>query len=149
MPDVDLVEITKRAVIAVSGVAHGPAGLIAALLKPRPEDYAAVFVGNAAEQAAEHFALFWENPPGSLTRAPNPQIRMVSRLAQDIVASDEFPGGYSRIAHLLVPDQVWCRFKVISPGADSAIAYDGLVWREDRWAWFPKPWRAFSIPATN
>lgn len=149
MPDVDLPEISKRAIIAVSGVAHGPAGLIAALFKPTPEDYEAVFVGDAAQQAAESYASFWENPPGALTRSPNPQIRMFTRLAQDIVASEEFPGGYAKIAHLLKPDQVWCRFKVIGDGGDSVMAYDGLVWRGERWAWFPKPWRVFHLPLTN
>lgn len=147
MAGLDLEEITKRAVTVLSGVAYGPAPLIATMLKPEPEDYAAVFAGDAARQAAEAYASFWDRPPSSLTKSLNPRIFVVTRLAQDIVSSEEFPGGYSKIAHLLVPDVAWCRFKLIGDGGASTIAYDGLVWRNERWAWFPKPWRAFPAPA--
>lgn len=146
MAPLDLAEITNRAVTLISGVAFGPGALIAAMLKPQPEDYAAVFVGQAATQAADAYAQFWENPPNALTSSVNPKIQVVTRLAQDIVASEEFPGGYAKIAHLLVPDQAWCRFKL---GGANLIAYDGLVWRGERWAWFPKPWRVFQTPNDN
>ena len=45
------------------------------------------------------------------------------------------------IAHLLQPQRVWVAWKLIAPGQDAGMAYDGLVWLDDHWAWFPKPFR--------
>lgn len=147
MTDEELTEITKRAVQLLSGLVYGPPELIRATLAPRPEDFAAVFLGDAARLAAEAYAPFWEQPPGALTRSVNAQVRVVTRRSQDIVASDDFPGGYRKIAHLLAPDVAWCRFKLVGPG--DAMAYDGLVSRGDRWAWFPKPWRLLPASANT
>lgn len=145
---VDLEDINRRAIVLLSGIVYGPPELLAAALKPTHEDFATVFVGDAAKQAEEAYAEFWRNPPGALTKTVGAQLRVVTRRSQDIVDSGEFPGGYARIAHLLVPDQAWSRFRLI--GGTDAIAYDGLVALADgRWAWFPKPWRAFKVPEVS
>ena len=146
----DLEEINQRATILLAGIVYGPPELIVAVLKPTPEDFAAVFVGDAAKHAEDMYASFWANPPGALTRTVGAKIRVITKLSQDIVASGEFPGGYRGIAHLLAPDQAWCRFRLIGNGGKDAMAYDGLVSRgEGRWAWFPKPWRAFKAVEVN
>jgi len=147
MAALDLNEITTRAITVLSGCAYGPAQLITTLLKPEQEDYAAVFAGDAAQQAAASSARVWRPPPTWLAKAVNARVFVVAKLTQDIVTSEEFPGGYSKIAHLLLPDQAWCRFKFIGDGGESVMAYDGLVWRNGRFAWFPKPWRALPPPA--
>ena len=36
---------------------------------------------------------------------------------------------------------VWAAWKYVVPGATSGLAYDGLVWCEDHWSWFPRPYR--------
>lgn len=144
---VDLEAINERALVLLSGIIYGPPELIAAALKPTHEDFAAVFVGDAAKRAEDAYAELWKNPPGALTKTVGAKIRVITKLSQDIVESGEFPGGYTRIAHLLAPDQAWCRFRLIGNGGQDAMAYDGLVSRGDaRWAWFPKPWRAFKVP---
>ena len=147
---VSLEEINQRAIALLSGIVYGPPELIAAALKPTHEDFAAVFVGDAAKQAEDAYAAFWANPPGALTKTVGAKIRVITKLSQDIVESGEFPGGYAKIAHLLAPDQAWSRFRLIGDGGKDAMAYDGLVALADgRWAWFPKPWRAFKAPDDN
>lgn len=141
--DVEFAEISNRAIRTLSGIVFGPAQLIATVLRPTPEDYAAVFTPEAATMATNFYAPFWADPPASLTRTVNAQVRLYACKSQDIVASHEFPGGYAKIAHLLQPDHVWLRFRLVGDG--SAIAYDGLVARGDRWAWFPKPWRMLDV----
>lgn len=145
----DLDEISKRAIKLLSGILYGPPELITATLRPRPEDFAAVFVGDAAKTAADAYASFWDNPPGALSKWANAGIRVFSQLSQNIVESAEFPGGYGKIAHMLVRDQPWCRFKVVGNGGRDTIGYDGLVPLGDRWAWFPKPWRAFAAASNE
>ena len=150
-PVADLDEIKQRAITVVSGCAYGPPELIRSLLQPTPEDYAAVFVGDAAQKFQEAYASFWEKPPAALTRTAGARVLMFPQLAQNIVESDQFPGGYAKVAHLLVPDQTWFRFKLVADGGRDVMAYDGLVARGDRFVWFPKPWRALGMvePAGN
>jgi hypothetical protein len=70
------------------------------------------------------------------------EIAPAGMLASDNELSRRFPGGYRRIARLLQPHRVWVSWKYLRPGADAGMAYDGLVWLDDHWAWFPKPYRA-------
>lgn len=149
MTDQLLDETDKRAMALLSGIVHGPAELLRAALEPTSDDYAAVFVGTAAMRAEAAYAEFWNHPPSALTRSVNATIRVIARRSQDIVASGDFPGGYARIAHFLAADQLWCRFKLIGNGGLDTIAYDGLVSRGERWAWFPKPWRFLRAEAGN
>ena len=52
---------------------------------------------------------------------------------------------------LLDPHRVWARWKFVRPGEPSGMAYDGLVWVDDHWAWFPKPYRVLAhlVPANE
>jgi hypothetical protein len=59
-----------------------------------------------------------------------------------------FPEGYHAIVPLLDPHRVWVCWKYTRPGAASGLAYDGLVWCDDHWAWFPKPYRMLAAAAT-
>ena len=54
----------------------------------------------------------------------------------------EFPGGYKGVADKLGAGLTWYRFKTVRPGERSGMAYDGLVYVNGRWAFFPKPWKA-------
>jgi hypothetical protein len=54
-----------------------------------------------------------------------------------------------RIAALLVPGIVWVCWKLVDEGAGGGgVLYAGLARIDDRWAWFPKPWRAIA-PRAN
>ena len=141
---VDLAEIGRRAIELLGRIGRGPAQLIKSELEPTRDDYAAVFIGDAASRAYDAYKTFWSAPPETLMRPAHSEIRVVALPARDIVDSRDFPGGYAKIAHLLVPDQIWCRFKFQGAGGTDVLAYDGLVVRGDRWAWFPKPWRVLA-----
>ena len=49
-------------------------------------------------------------------------------LVEDNELSRGFPGGYRSIAPLLDPHRVWVAWKLIPPGKDAGMSYDGLVW---------------------
>ena len=69
-------------------------------------------------------------------------------LAQVHPLSRPFPGGYRGIAALLDPHRVWAAWTVRAPGQRQGMAYDGLVWLDDHWAWLPKPYRVLAgMPA--
>ena len=37
----------------------------------------------------------------------------------------------------------------VQPGEAHGMAHDGLVYLDDHWAWFPKPWRVLSSGDEN
>ncbi|HWO61148.1 MAG TPA: hypothetical protein VNO31_14065 [Umezawaea sp.] len=48
------------------------------------------------------------------------------------------------MADLLVPTRVWAAWKYRSPNSSAGLSYDGLVWCDDHWAFFPKPYRVLT-----
>ena len=118
-------------------------------VKPHDGDYAKTFVAGAVDAARDAYGRLW-SAPGEL-RHPDPaqtiitcEIAPAGMLAYDNELSRRFPGGYRGIAHLLHPHRVWVAWKCLRPGADAGTAYDGLVWLDDHWAWFPRPYRVLS-----
>lgn len=114
-------------------------------LRPAEPDYARVFVPDVAEVAQLRYAVAWAAAP---VIDPSPQqvelrvhVAPAALLTSENDLSREFPAGYRRIAHLLLPDRLWVRWRYMAPGQAAGAAYDGLVWLDDHFAWFPKPWR--------
>lgn len=122
-----------------------PADELADELRPDPDDYAAVFAPAVALRARGGYQSFWLQSPRPAPRSGQTEIRVfaapASMLTDDNELSRRFPGGYRRIAHLLDPHRIWLAWKFLAPGASMGMAYDGLVWLDGRFAWFPKPWR--------
>ncbi len=118
---------------------------LAELLRPEPEDFRAVFVESAVEQARAAYDSVWLESPMPKPNPGQTQIRIwavpASLLTDDNELSRRFPNGYRGIAHLLVPQRIWLSWKFLAPGERTGMAYDGMVWRGDRFAWFPKPYR--------
>jgi len=56
----------------------------------------------------------------------------------------EFPGGYEQVRGQFVGDFPIVRFKFIEPGETSGMAFDGLIFVNDRWVFMPKPWRGLN-----
>jgi hypothetical protein len=114
-------------------------------LKPRAGDAAKAFVPPHDDRARVAYDALWAAPPPPTPAAPG--SRLVLHLAPagmlhgDNELSRPFPSGYRRIAGMLSPHRVWACWKLIPPGRDAGMAYDGLVWLDDHWAWFPKPYR--------
>jgi hypothetical protein len=125
---------------------HGEGqGALLAALRPRPGDAARVFAPELAAIAETAFAARW--PEAGELPVPGPGSRLdihaapAGLLLDDNALSRHFPGGYRRLAPHLQPQRVWVAWKVLERGASAGIAYDGLVWIDDHWAWFPKPFR--------
>ena len=114
----------------------------AAMFQPRPEDAAAVFTEQVAAAMGAHFKALWAVRPAITVHEGQTDLRLWTALSEDLLRdAPEFPGGYKALAPYLTPGNVWISWKYTRPGATSGMAYDGLVWLEDRFAWFPKPWR--------
>lgn len=117
-------------------------------LAPRPEDYARVFIGSAAERARAGYRELWSAPVAPLPREGQSTVLVTAATAAELQLDTErsrvFPGGYQRVAHELRPELVWLAWKYVRPGEHSGMAWDGLVWVDDHWAWFPKVWRVLS-----
>ncbi len=113
-------------------------------LRPRPEDYARVFLGEASQRAREGYESFWSAEPILEVRREHAEVRAAAALAgqlHDEAVAYEFPGGYREIVDQLVPDRWWLTWQFVAPGAPHGVQYDGLVRLDDHFAWFPKPWR--------
>jgi hypothetical protein len=127
-------------------VARDTSGELAASLQPRPEDYAKVFTAEIAGPARVAFEAGFARA-GSPKPADPGQTQLICHLAPaGMLASENelshyFPGGYRHIAARLNPQRVWVRWKFCRPHETAGMAYDGLVWVDDHWAWFPKAYR--------
>jgi len=122
-------------------------------LRPRPEDYARVFVPSTVDRAQMGFGHVWNTAPRALGKPGQTQVRAMA--AEASMFQDEndisraFPGGMRKVAHMLVPGNIWVSFKLTAPGESLGMAHDGLVKLDDRWAYFPKPWRVLGDDNTN
>jgi hypothetical protein len=114
-------------------------------LCPKVEDYERVFQPNAVQSARLGYELIWSESPFPGPKPGQEQVLVYSALAEELGVesgrSQLFPGGYQRIAHNLLPHRIWLAWKYVKRGEHSGMAYDGLVWLDGRFAWFPKPWR--------
>ncbi|UIX34823.1 Imm49 family immunity protein [Streptomyces sp. GQFP] len=114
-------------------------------LRPRDADYAKVFVREMVEPARQRYEQMWDAGIGFRHPVDRTRIRIhltpAGALADDNAMSRPFPGGYRSVANLLVPTRVWAAWQYHSPGNSAGISYDGLVWCDDHWAFFPKPYR--------
>lgn len=116
-------------------------------LRPRDSDWEQVFQGGAALRARQGYAPLWEGEPGPIIepRRGQVEIRVVAvtaaALRDDPEAAFHFPGGYRDIVDLLVPERCWVAWTFTEPGEELGMQYNGLVYLDERFVWFPKPWR--------
>lgn len=127
-------------------IARDDSGELAQRLRPRDEDYAKVFRADVAGALKHAYAAAWEKmPPPKPAYAAQTELLChlapAGMLVDDNELSHHFPGGYRAIAQYLNPQRVWVRWKFVRPGESAGMAYDGLVWVDDHWAWLPKPYR--------
>ncbi len=137
--------IREQVLPLLRALAADTTGELAAQLQPRPEDYARVFVGEAVEAARAGYTQLWGGgPPRVRPVAPielQCHVAPAGFLAEENELSAHFPAGYRAIARWLNPQRVWVAWKYIPSGQSAGQAFNGLVWVEDHWAWFPKPFR--------
>jgi hypothetical protein len=120
---------------------------LSAALRPRPDDAAKAFVGAAAArvQAASDAAWASANPPILGPRPGQTDVTAVvcpaRMLGTEGPLTGDFPRAMHNLAPYLDPARVWGTLRFHRPGESRGMRYDGLVWIEDRWVWFPKAWR--------
>ena len=120
----------------------GPAG--AAAFKPREDDFARVFDATILDAAVAHYAALWKHPTEITANPDQSELLVRAARSEDLQDTNTFPGGYKQIARHLVPGRIWLAWKFVRPPVTVGMAYDGLVWLGDHFAWFPKPWRLLS-----
>jgi len=130
----------------LSDIRTGDAKAKTAALKPTTADYKAVFTDDAAAKAEAGYEKLWSDPKAVIAADPaNTELKLwkatTEELQQGTGEAAEFPGGYKRVAGKLKPGLTLYRWKYVKPGEKLGMAYDGLVFVNGRWAWFPKPWR--------
>ncbi len=121
-------------------------GRTALALKPHHDDYAKVFVDEMAEKALSAYKSIWSKDldisyPSKDQSQLHIFIAPAGMLDLENELSKHFPLGYRSIAPILNPHRIWLAWKYMSIGQTSGLAFDGLVWLDDHWAWFPKPYR--------
>jgi hypothetical protein len=115
-------------------------------LKPQDDDYAAVFKDDAAAEAKKGYKKLFDKFAGSKIepKAGQTELKLFSASTEDLKTSDDFPGGYKKVAGKIKKGLTFYAWKFVKPGESSGMAYDGLVYVNDHWAWFPKPWMALA-----
>jgi hypothetical protein len=114
-------------------------------LRPKAEDYEAVFVGDAVEKAKAAMDPLWDGGKGLDPTSEQTQID-VAGATPDQLAKHEgtalgCPGGYKSIADKLNPKIIVYCFRFVKPGDRGGLAGDALVYVNGHWAYFPKPFR--------
>jgi hypothetical protein len=124
-------------------------GRIAARLQPQAADFLLAFRPDAAVAASEAYAAAALTARVAPVSGAGHQVQVAlapaGMLGDDNALSRQFPSGYRAIAHLLAPQRIWARWKYLPRGAAAGVAYDGLVWLDERWVWFAKPYRVLSV----
>lgn len=119
-------------------------------LAPTQADFKTYFVKAVVGKAENVYGPAWEK--NQIVIGPKPgagqtELIIWSSTTDEIkswtgVAAKQFPGGYQRIGKDLNPGITVYRFKFVKPGETLGMAYDGLVFMNNHWTIFPKPWRA-------
>lgn len=123
---------------------EGPATIES--MRPRSDDYPRVFHPEIVAASRAAYEMLWSTPPrverltvGELKlrvdAAPAAMLRNQNEL------SNRFPGGYRALAPHLQPNRIWFVWRYLRAGNTVGMRYDGVVHLDNRWVWFPKPYR--------
>ncbi len=101
-----------------------------ARMRPRPGDLEAAF------RATRHVY-----DPAPYPRAPGregpPQIALASTEQLVQGAAEGFEPEWTTVASMLQPGRLWASVRLPHPVERGDLLFDGIVWLEDHWAWFP------------
>ncbi|MBE7451144.1 MAG: hypothetical protein HS111_20280 [Kofleriaceae bacterium] len=113
--------------------------------RPQPDDWERVFMPEAAARARIAYKPLWVSPPPPLPRPGQTIVRVrvaeASEFASGSPRAKQLPGGFASIAQQLVPGVIWVAWEYLAPGEDAGMSYNGLVYLDGRFVWFPKPWK--------
>lgn len=123
-----------------------PAALTAAL-RPKPGDYEAVFVGEAAQKVKGVIDPIWDSGKAVLKPSADQTEITVAGATPEQFAKGEgnagfCPPAYKEIADKFTPKIViWCAH-FTKPGEKQGFNVDGLIYINDHWALFPRSYKA-------
>ncbi|MFH1465763.1 MAG: hypothetical protein ABIO70_15355 [Pseudomonadota bacterium] len=122
-----------------------PLPQLTAALRPRDGDYAVAFQPAYAAVARQAYGRLWDGEPPVIGPKPGQTELLISAAPAERILAEgpppAFPGGFSRVTHLLLPGPTWLCWKFVRPGQAIGMAFDGLCWCGDHFAWFPRTWR--------
>lgn len=125
----------------------------ARVLRPKDDDYAAVFDLQYAYQAREGYNKLW-NSHRDLPMTHNPELTELhvwkattEELRDGSGDSHKFNEEWHEISMKLKPGVNWYCWKHCQPGTYKGLGRDGLVFVNGHWAIFPEPWWAFKSEA--
>lgn len=116
-------------------------------LRPTSTDYKAVFTDDFVTKAEQGYDKLWSDPKSVIAADPaNTELKLSKATTEDLKAwtpavKNDFPGGYEKVKDAFKPGLTIYRWKYVKPGEDMGTAFDGLIYVNNHWAWFPKPWR--------
>lgn len=112
-------------------------------LRPKPEDYAAVFVGDAAQKAQAVGERIWTK--GKLVFRPaTDQVAFVVGVPQPSLAKGDFkvcPPTFKDVAPMINPKATMYCFRFSKPNEPGTVGGYGLFFVNGHWALFPDSWR--------
>ena len=118
-------------------------------LEPTMADYDDVFDATLSEKARSMYGPAWES--GKMVVQPKPgqtEVKLVSATTDELKSwsggAEDFPGGYKTAAPHFKSGLTIYKFSFVEPGEELGMAYDGLVYVNDNWRIFPKPYRQVS-----
>jgi hypothetical protein len=119
-----------------------------ASLKPATADYNVLFEADFALRAERYYNdhIWTSDALGQpLAKPGQTDVRMWKSTTEELKAwtpeaRATFPGGYEQIKDRLMPGFVIYTWDYVKPGEKYGMAYNGLVFVNDHWALFPKPW---------
>jgi len=118
-------------------------------LRPAAADYRALFQPDFAGRAEAFYqGSLWgtsPQPPRPWAKYGQTELRMWKATTDEIrawtpAARSNFPGGYKRVKNQFRSGQTVYTWDYTKPGAERGMAYNGLVYVNGHWAFFPKPW---------
>lgn len=119
--------------------------LVTQYLKPSSKEIQKVFDLAIQDKMQAYIDNQWQQNPVITPKVGQTQVLLWVATSEDLKNNrgnaNAFPGGYKKIAAYLKPELTFYRFKFAEPGESLGMAYDGLIYVNDKWVLFPKPWR--------
>ncbi|MFK7754700.1 MAG: hypothetical protein AB8B51_19415 [Sedimentitalea sp.] len=115
-------------------------------MAPTAAEVAAVYSEPLASKLVQIYAGMY-NSGATITPKPGQNSLLITHTntgslkSRDAVLRD-FPGGYERIVEYIAGDYPIVRFKFVEEGKELGLAFDGLIFINNRWVLMFKPWRA-------
>ncbi|WP_329416523.1 hypothetical protein OG802_33220 [Streptomyces sp. NBC_00704] len=139
-----------RALVRKLGEDGGGTALVRSL-RPTSDDYGALFQPDFAGRAETFYeGTLWgasPQPARPWAKRGETEVRMAKATTDDIrawtpTARSNFPGGYEKVKDRFKAGLTVYVWDYTKPGAERGLAYNGLVYVNGHWAFFPKPWYA-------